>query len=371
MSFYKNLDKNLSNILGWSSKRKIIIFESDDWGSIRMPSRNSYTRLLKKGVPIDIGDSKRYNTYDSLESPGDLEALFNCLKKFKDKNGNHPVFTAMSLVANPDFQKIKDASFSTYYFQPVTESFKKYGFEGSHALWLQGKHSKIFEPQFHGREHLNVALWMRALQVKDSWTLAGFDEGFWGFRNKGFSPVNYQAAFDLDQPDDIEMQKDILKTGLDLFEQLNGYRASFFVPPNGPINSVLFPISAENGIQSISTAKKHFEPLGNNRFRKTYHYLGQRNKNGQVFLTRNCRFEPSFIGIDWVATCFKEIATAFRWGKPAIISTHRVNYIGVHDEANRKSGLEKLSVLIKKILEKWPNAEFMTSNQLADLIFKR
>lgn len=370
MSLYKTIDKNFSNLFGWSSKRKILVFESDDWGSIRMPSRDIYNKLLDKGLPINVGDSNRYNTLDSLESPNDLDALFQCLSRFKDRNNKHPVFTAMSLIANPDFEKIKSSGFSDYFYEPVTQTFSRYGFHGSHSLWLQGRLHNLFEPQFHGREHLNVPLWMRALQAGDDFTMAGFEAGFWGFRNKGFSPVNYQAAFDLDKPEDLEIQKDILKSGLALFEQLNGIKAVFFVPPNGPINSALFPLCAENGIKSISTAKRHLEPFGNNRFKRSYHYIGQQNKYGQLFLTRNCSFEPSFQGVDWVSTCLKEIGIAFRWRKPAIISTHRVNYIGVHDENNRKYGLEKLSILIQRILQQWPDAEFMTSNQLAELIQK-
>jgi hypothetical protein len=368
MGIYKTFDKHLSNVFGWSSKRKIIVFESDDWGSIRMPSRKAYHFLLEKGLPVNVGDSNRYNMFDSLESPHDLEALFTVLSGIKDGIGNHPVFTAMSLIANPDFENIRQSQFSSYFFEPVTETFNKYGFHGSHALWLHGRSRKLFEPQFHGREHLNVPLWMRALQSNDTLTMEGFHQGFWGFRNKSFSPVNYQAAFDLDNPGDLEMQMEIIKTGLELFEQLNGYKAEFFVPPNGPINRALFPIAAQSGIKGISTAKKHLEPLGNNKFKKSYHYLGQRNNHGQVFLTRNCSFEPSYQRKDWVTSCLKEISIAFAWKKPAIISTHRVNYIGVHDEKNRKEGLGKLRELINKILSLWPDVEFMSSRELAEVV---
>lgn len=30
--------KNFSNLPGWRTNRKIVVIESDDWGSIRMPS---------------------------------------------------------------------------------------------------------------------------------------------------------------------------------------------------------------------------------------------------------------------------------------------------------------------------------------------
>ena len=39
----------------------------------------------------------------------------------------------------------------------------------------------LFVPQFHGREHLNVAVWMKALQEGHRNTILSFDEGMWGF----------------------------------------------------------------------------------------------------------------------------------------------------------------------------------------------
>ena len=99
--------RNISNIPGWITRKRIIVFESDDWGSIRMPSRNVFDILVKAGVDLISGDSHRYNLYDSLATSDDLAALFETLKSVKDKNGNPCVFTPISLVANPDFEKIK------------------------------------------------------------------------------------------------------------------------------------------------------------------------------------------------------------------------------------------------------------------------
>ena len=96
-----------SNIVGFSTKRKLVVLESDDWGSIRMPTLDIAKHLNSKGLDMFTGDSGRYNTLDNLENQEDLEALFHTLSAFVDKNGRHPVFTAVGLVANPDFEKIK------------------------------------------------------------------------------------------------------------------------------------------------------------------------------------------------------------------------------------------------------------------------
>lgn len=54
---------NVSNILGWRTNRKIVVIESDDWGSVRMSSPENFERLKKAGISIE---KSHYNLYDSL-----------------------------------------------------------------------------------------------------------------------------------------------------------------------------------------------------------------------------------------------------------------------------------------------------------------
>ena len=61
---------------------------------------------------------------------------------------------------------------------------------------------------------------------------------------------------------------------------------------------------------------------------------------------------------------------AFCFHKPAVISSHRVNYIGALDVANRTRGLQQLRLLLSKILKTWPDVEFMSSVDLGELIAK-
>ena len=82
-------------------------------------------------------------------------------------------------------------------------------------------------------------------------------------------------------------------------------------------------------------------------------------------MTRNCHFEPSWDpNFDPVDNCLAEIAAAFKWGKPATISTHRLNYIGCIDENNRAKNLRLFSFLLSEIIKNWPELEFITSVEL-------
>jgi len=125
------------------------------------------------------------------------------------------------------------------------------------------------------------------------------------------------------------------------------------------------------GIKYIKLDKLQKEPLGNGKYKIHFRWLGKQNKYGQIALSRNAIFEPSAGGKDWINSFLKYIELAFRWKKPATISTHRVNYIGFLDEKNREISLKKLSQLIGLILKKWPDIEFMTSVEFGDLICKK
>ena len=224
----------------------------------------------------------------------------------------------------------------------------------------------MFVPEFHGREHLNITSWIRKLKAEDKPTVAAFESQMWAVNTS--LALDYQAAFDLEETSDLEMQHDVISSGLKLFEQLFNRRARFFVPPNGPINNALFKTAKANGIEYISSPKLQKEVFGNGKTKNRFHWLGKTNRFGQLTITRNCFFEPSDRSKDWVASCLYDIEMAFRYNKPAVISSHRVNYIGGLAVHNRDHGLKELDRLLKTILKKWPSLEFMTSTELGYLI---
>lgn len=365
------LSKNLSNIPGWRTGRKLVVIESDDWGSVRMPSLAAFEAMSKAGLDMDSEDFGRYNQNDTLATREDLAALFEVLSKHVDRNGANPVITAVAVVANPDFDKIRENGFSSYVYEPFPVTLDRYGHTGAFSLWKEGLGKGLFVPQFHGREHLNVAAWMRALQSGEKEVRLAFDHGCWGYNNKHKHGLRYQAAFDLEFAEDLKVQAEVISSGLALFEQLFGYKATFFVPPNGPYNNSLDEAAAAAGVKYMSSPKLQLEVLGEGKTRRCFHYMGQKNKYGQYYITRNCVFEPNIGGKDWVDSCMNEINIAFAWGKPAVISSHRVNYIGALNPGNRVNGLSQLDSLLKRIRAKWPEVEFVTSSRLGELIEHR
>ena len=109
-------------------------------------------------------------------------------------------------------------------------------------------------PQFHGREHLNVPIWLRDLQKGNNQTLEAFNHRCWGYANENSLGIDYQAAFDVELKEDIEYQKQVIEEGLLLFETLC-YKVDFFVPPNGPFNNILEE-TAKHGVKFMSAPLK-------------------------------------------------------------------------------------------------------------------
>jgi len=238
-------------------------------------------------------------------------------------------------------------------------------------LWKQGKESRLFEPQFHGREHLNVQFWLRDLQKGNKDTLAAFNSGVWGVYSKSSNKV-YQEAFDIDDISDLEYQKEVIEEGMDLFNQLLGYAPHFFVPTNGPFNLSHQKTLANKGIKYLILDKFQKELVGHGKIKRHLHNLGKRNRYGQIYMTRNAAFEPTqFPDRDNVDHCLKDIELAFRLNNRAVISTHRLNYIGAINEKNSSDGLKELSNLLKRMFRRWPNIEFMTSVELGETISEK
>jgi len=370
-SIKRTLKNYLYNIPGWRTNRKIIVIESDDWGSIRMPSRETYEHCLKQGYRVD---KNAYERYDSLASEDDLELLFDLLNKYKDKEGNPVQITANALTANPDFDRIESSGYSEYHYELITDTFKKYpNHSNCFELWKKGMQAGLFFPQSHGREHLNVSKFMEALQLGDKDMHFGFKHRMPGCISTGNTQIGNGFVSPLQYSDENDKKEKLsfVLEGLDLFENLFGYRSKSFIPPNYKWSPDFDIYTSRKGVQYYQGNRKMMEPGFDSTYKIHTHYLGDENRFNQKYLVRNATFEPAMMderGANQVNRCLNEIRAAFSLKKPAIICSHRLNYVGFIDERNRDKNLRLLEELLNKILKKWPEVEFMNSVQLGQLI---
>lgn len=373
MSIVAKIAKKYTQLRAWKTTRKLVVFESDDWGSIRMPS-NQVAQSLAIANPKITQDP--YCRYDTLASTDDLTALFDTLTMFKDKNGQYPVLTANTIVANPDFNKIKRNVFESYHYEPFHETIKRQPLgETVLQLWTQGQTSGLFTPQLHGREHLHVLAWLAELRAGNQTLLTAFEHGTWGVPYEAHTMQrrnNLQAALDVyGISGEEQFQADWLKGGAHIFAQYFGYASATFIPPayiwHRRIMSLLPPL----GIKAIQGIPLQYQPRidGKAGYQRLLRYTGQSAGYGMYYLVRNAFFEPSLQPEkDWVDKCLAGIQQAFSNQQPAIIGSHRLNYIGGLDEKNRLDNLLQLQTILKKVVSRWPEVEFMTSADLLDIM---
>lgn len=374
MSIKSKLLINAKNLIGIKTRRKLVVIYVDDYGSIRVRDKEAYRNLLKAGLAVD---KTRYG-YDTLCTTEDLQMLFDVLTSVKDKNGHNAVFTPFANIANPDFEKIKASGFRQYYREPFTATMERMGkaYEGAFDLWKQGIAVGIFCPEYHGTEHISVWKFMKALQEGHRSTMLSFENGsvcapFF----KDEPAIDHPTAvFDIVKASDNEALKEDVRVGLNMFEELLGYRAVQFTPGASIYSPLLHGALAENGIKSIHVERYKAYPLGEGRFVKSFLYTGKKNKVGQRYIVRNCVFEPFLDNgshnTDAVAICLQNIEAAFRMHSPALISTHRVNFAGAIESHHRDESLKMLHELLNAIVRRWPDVEFVSGADMDRSLFE-
>lgn len=358
-----------THLRGWKSRQNIVVIESDDWGAIRMPSQSARASLRQSGLDID---GSPYNRLDCLERKQDFEALMNVLYRHRDEAGSPAKFTLNAVMGNPDFQAIQGDSFSAYHHQHFFDSYRDYHGQNLEMVWHAAIDEGLIQPQFHGREHLNVTLWLRDLQDGHLETRRAFEHRFYGLRTKTSSKhqVNYLAAFWAESKEELESARCRLDAGLKMFHESFGFSSRTFIACNYVFPQELESTLTEAGVILMQGQRGQILPRPDSGdFSVRRSYIGKRESSGLVRTIRNVQFEPYRDESScWPDMAIRQISSAFLFRKPAIITSHRINYSGGLSEAHRDRCLRMLDELLTKIRKRWPDVVFLSSDQLADEI---
>jgi len=362
---------NIKNLPGKITSRKILVIECDDWGSIRMPNKEIRTVLLDKGL---IHSDDKYSINDTLADKTDLELLFEVLLGVRDSHDQPAVMTPVTNVANPDFEKIKESKFKQYFLEPFTDTLKRYNRDPeTFDTWKKGMDLGIFIPESHGREHISVQFWLNELQKGNSRLLEAFEHGVISVPIEGINPIisGFRPEFYFNSEQQTEFLINSITDGISMFKQIFGYIPRAFVPSNNIFHPVFEHAVADAGVRYLFVSHLSPVPDKNGNLKLKYYRTGKKTSGGLIYYTRNCAFEPTDPGYPGIGLTLRQIEAAFRWGKPANISTHRVNFIGTLNEKNRDKGLKELRSLLKAIVLRWPDVEFMSSADMFKALYEK
>lgn len=368
----RNIILNAKNLVGWRTKRKIVVISVDDYGNVRVDSKKAREAMNRKGLK----ETNRFDALDSLETRTDLEMLYEALGSVKDKKGRHAVFTPFAMPCNINYEKMAETGYNTYHYELLPETYEKLSemqpdaYRGAWDLWKEGIDLGLMVPLFHGREHLNLKLFEEKLAKNDRAVLTALqNRSYTSIPSNEYSTISLTAAFEFWEFEENEKFQEIIRDGLDAFEEVYGYRSDHFNPPGGREHPAIHRTLKECGVKYLDTPFIKNEHQGKGRYKRVFNYTGKQNREGQIYLVRNVVFEPADDrGVDWVDYTLQQIEAAFRWNRPAIISSHRVNFCGHIDPGNREKGIQSLESLLQKIVNRWPEVEFMAANELGDLI---
>lgn len=353
--------KSLPLQIKFGSKTPVVVFHSDDWGSIRMPSNEVRNALHgRNGISAD----SPYALYDTLASKNDLEHLFETLAANRDSIGRPAILTANVIMANPDFEKIEASDFKEYHFKGLRETFEEYGTSDALQFWANGIKEQVFQPQYHGREHVNVPYWLQKLQEGHEGVRRAFDARVFGvdFAELKLRKNNFQAAWDFDNAEQEAYLLKSINEGYQAFTQFFGFKSLTAIAPSYTWSPAMERMLRKEGVKSMQSIIMHKVPNGGSDVYKRKRHLIYTDK----YQVRMAFFEPSLMASNYdnVGAALARIRQQISRGKPAFISSHRLNFVGTLDESNRERNLTQLAKLLAAIRKEYPNVLFKSADEL-------
>ncbi len=343
--------------------KKIVVFESDDWGRLGVRDLEAYGSLKAKGYS-QLGQNDW--DYYSLELPQDLEALYSVLLRHSDAFGLPPIFTCNFIVANPDYAKIMQTGFREFHFLDLSQ--------GLPNLWknrdqLTDKYRKgvalgLVYPGYHGLCHFRYEAWLKALQNREPDVLDCLEE------HVSYIPSLRTEAFSYEYLEDVnpisflslKAQEERIKKGVWAFERIFGFPPVVTTAPRYAWNQDTEEVWYKYGIRYIGASNSQVGMMSSSG-----HRLGERNQWGMIYLIRNVAFEPR--REQSCQDAFTEIDFLFKTKQPAILETHSINFLSSIKNFREKA-LERLDQLLYLIERKYPEVVYLSSHQFGDILEK-
>jgi hypothetical protein len=349
--------------------KKIIVIESDDWGSERIPNNRARNKLISHGVDME---SNPYSRYDTLEQIEDLELMQSLFEQIENTWGKKVKLTTNFILENPDYEKVASTNFTEYFGQSFIQTYAQR--DGNIDVWKKIKELELngyIRPQFHGREHINIPLWLEELRIGNEAFRAAFDLGCFGIdaENKNLNRKNLMSAFEYFDDSQKKFVENSFIDGYSKFSEIFGFQSQSMVVPRHVWNPELNQTFTSAGVKYMQTSINQIVSCANSD-ENIRHYTGKKDRDTNLlFLVRNVFFEPAYdTNYDWLAKTLQKIRLLFLLNIPVIISMHRINFVGGLDLQARDNHLKKFTCLIENIIKYHPEVEFLSTDELGKLV---
>ena len=358
-------------------RHKAIVLENDDWcgqGVVGLGYPGVYERAcavseIRAVLDYRDGSLRPWSTA-RMETPEEMQRLFDLLLRFKGADGHPAIFTPICLVASPDFNAIRENRFEAYMDIPIAKGFPQ-GLDSQKVLAKakEGIELGVWYPQSHGRaHHYNGRKWVRALREKrDKTLLLFFEFGVIGMPTPPWGEnLNELKGLEFDDMSDAELD-DWFQAGMRFFREAFGYET-----PAMPITDArpenleqCKGMLAHSGVKIASHTRNTFNTVGTPECP-----MGKEDPPGVLCLGWTAYLDPRGKRDEGCpagcSAAYERIVKSWACGMPAIVGGHRINYCS-YDANQVKEGYSQTERLLARIAKEHPDAVYLTSTEVGPL----
>jgi hypothetical protein len=301
------------------------VLESDDWGLCAWSADEQAHRVLA-GLPAFRQPAGLRYAGSTLESAADVQALADSLGDFRGADGFPPVLQANMVMAAPDYERLHPPLFEEREV-PLVE------FPATPSRWQRpgvwdaverARHDGVWWPELHGLHHIPELAWLTALRRNVDDARRAFEH-----QTAVCTAVEASGEYDPSEPKSDRLAR--LERAMALFTKLVGRRPWSFCPPDYRWDDVVETHAVRHGLR-VFQGKGEQHGM---RFRRARRWWLRRSWPGtydqQLYMPPRIAFEPRTPGPleqkVGVEAALHAARAAWSRGQPAVISSHRVNYV--------------------------------------------
>ncbi len=348
----------------WRALRAVVL-ESDDWGlSGFFPSAAEAAAVDRAALAAGNFPAPYWGS--TLEDSADVARLAGLLAEHRGADGLPPVLQANYIVSALHYRAAPDsAAWRRYDLPSLPPRYERPG------LWSAVDSARargVWRAEFHGSFHYDDHLRRRAVAA-DPRAAAAARLGVLLFpgSSRAWEWGHWRARETLAQELDL---------ALGVFRQRFGHAPVSICAPDYVWDGRAETLWAQRGLNIIQAKREQRHPrwpggsLGERLLKALARIRDRSLHPGRTYLDRNCRFEPAQHPggpAAAIAQTVAEVKRAWAAGRPAVIETHRVNYVSLVP-GQAEAGRSALAKLLEALQETaGPPPLYLVDHEVAEL----
>ena len=348
--------------LDWR-RLKAVVLESDDWGLCAWSADEQALRVLADTPAFRSPSGRRY-AGSTLESAADVRALAETLAEFRGGDGFPPVWQPNLVVAAPDYPRLRAPQFECDHvplldYPEVPPRWRR---PGAWNEMLKAAEEGLWWPELHGLHHIPETGWLVALRRGIADARRAHEQ-----QSAVCTAVEVSGEYDPSEPPRDRTRR--LELAVAKFSALLGRVPTSFCPPDYRWDERTEADAERLGIRILQgRGEQHGARFP--RLRRAL--LRQRwpgDFNPRLDMPPRIAFEPRALETSAERVNAEAVQRAAReaWqrGQPAVVSTHRVNYVHL-DPSWSAAGRAQLRDLLMRLVS--DGAVFVTDSEVRQLL---